>query len=61
MTQKRFYLDENGINDREYEFSILSEDELVDIINGLVDENRNLKLQNNGLKHALNYIKKNRC
>lgn len=58
MTNKRFYLDENGINDREYEFSILSEDELVDIINGLVDENKNLKLQNSGLKYALNYIKK---
>ena len=42
---KRFYLDENGINDREYEFSILGEDELVDIINELADENRQLKQQ----------------
>lgn len=58
MTNKRFYLDENGINDREYEFSILSEYELVDIIKGLIDENKNLKLENSGLKYALNYIKK---
>ena len=43
MTKKRFYLDENGINDREYEFSILGEDELVDIINELNDENEQLK------------------
>ena len=44
MTEnKRFYLDENGINDREYEFSILGEDELVDIINDLNDENEQLK------------------
>ena len=43
MTEKRFYLDENGINDREYEFSVLGEDELVDIINGIVDENEQLK------------------
>lgn len=57
MTNKRFYLDENGINDREYEFSILSEDELVDIINELNDENKNLKLENIGLKYALKYIK----
>ena len=57
MTEKRFYLDENGINDREYEFSILGEDELVDIINGLNDENKNLKLENIGLKYALKYIK----
>ena len=54
---KRFYLDENGINDREYEFSILGEDELVDIINELDDENKKLKLENNGLKYALKYIK----
>ena len=47
MTAKRFYLDENGINDREYEFSILGEDELVDIINGIVDENEQLKQQLN--------------
>lgn len=40
MTEKRFYLDENGINDKEYEFSILSEDELVDRINELNDENK---------------------
>ena len=57
MTNKRFYLDENGINDREYEFSILGEDELVDIINELNDENKNLKLENIGLKYALKYIK----
>lgn len=57
MTEKRFYLDENGINDREYEFSILGEDELVDIINELNDENKNLKLENIGLKYALKYIK----
>lgn len=57
MTEKRFYLDENGINDREYEFSILDEDELVDIINELNDENKNLKLENIGLKYALKYIK----
>ena len=44
MTAKRFYLDENGINDREYEFSILGEDELVDIINELNDENAKLKI-----------------
>ena len=44
MTEnKRFYLDENGINDREYEFSILGEDELVDIINDLNDEYEQLK------------------
>ena len=44
MTEnKRFYLDENGINDREYEFSILGEDELVDIINELNEENEQLK------------------
>ena len=57
MTEKRFYLDENGINDREYEFSILGEDELVNIINELDDENKKLKLENNGLKYALKYIK----
>ena len=57
MTNKRFYLDENGINDREYEFSILGEDELVNIINELNDENKNLKLENIGLKYALKYIK----
>lgn len=46
MTEnKRFYLDENGINDREYEFSLLGEDELVDIINGLNDEKEQLKKQ----------------
>lgn len=44
MTEnKRFYLDKNGINDREYEFSILGEDELVDIINELNEENEQLK------------------
>lgn len=43
MTEKRFYLDENGINDREYEFSVLGEDELVDIINELAEENQRLK------------------
>ena len=59
MTEtKRFYLDENGINDREYEFSILGEDELVNIINELNDENKNLKLENIGLKYTLKYIKK---
>ena len=58
MTEtKRFYLDENGINDREYEFSILGEDELVNIINELDDENKKLKLENIGLKYALKYIK----
>ena len=51
MTEnKRFYLDENGINDREYEFSILGEDELVDIINELNDENIELHIQNDFLK-----------
>ena len=50
MTEnKRFYLDENGINDREYEFSILGEDELVDIINELNDENEQLKKENKKL------------
>ena len=39
MSEKRFYLTENGIKDREYEFSLLSEDELVDIINELAEEN----------------------
>ena len=58
MSEKRFYLDENGINDREYEFSILDENELVDIINKLNDENEKLKLENSGLKYALKYIKK---
>lgn len=58
MTEKRFYLDENGINDREYEFSILSEDELVDRINELNDEYKKIKLENSGLKYALKYIKK---
>ena len=59
MTEtKRFYLDENGINDREYEFSILGEDELVNIINELNDENKKLKLENSGLKYTLKYIKK---
>lgn len=43
MSEKRFYLDENGINDKEYEFSLLGEDELVDIINRIVDENEQLK------------------
>ena len=43
MIEKRFYLDENGINDREYEFSILGEDELVNIINELNEENKELK------------------
>ena len=57
MTEKRFYLDENGINDKEYEFSILSEEELVDRINELNDENKKLKLENIGLKYALKYIK----
>lgn len=51
MTEdKRFYLDENGINDREYEFSILGEDELVDIINDLNDENGQLKMGIDSLK-----------
>ena len=51
MTEdKRFYLDENGINDREYEFSILGEDELVDIINDLNDENEQLKMGIGSLK-----------
>ena len=50
MTEKRFYLDENGINDREYEFSILGEDELVDRINELNDENNKLKLKHLLLK-----------
>ena len=49
MTKKRFYLDENGINDREYEFSILGEDELVDRINELNDENRGLNKKNKQL------------
>ena len=53
MTEKRFYLDENGINDREYEFSILGEDELVDRINELNDENKKLKLKNMLLKKEL--------
>jgi len=58
MSEKRFYLDENGINDRKYGFSVLGEDELVDIINELNDENERLKLENSGLKYALKYIKK---
>ena len=53
MIEKRFYLDENGINDKEYEFSILSEDELVDRINELNDENKKLKLKNMLLKKEL--------
>ena len=57
MTEKRFYLDENGINDKEYEFSILGEEELVDRINELNDENKKLKLENIGLKYALKHIK----
>jgi len=40
---KRFYLDETGINDREYEFSPIGEDELVDVINELNDENKRNK------------------
>ena len=53
MTEnKRFYLDENGINDREYEFSILGEDELVDIINELADENEQLHLNYKELRYA---------
>ena len=43
MSEKRFYLDKNGINDREYEFDLLGEDELIDIINGIVDENEELR------------------
>lgn len=57
MTEKRFYLDENGINDREYEFSILGEDELVDIINELNDENKKLKLKNMLLKKEIAHLK----
>ena len=60
MTEKRFYLDENGINDREYEFSILGEDELVDRINELNDENKKLKLKNMLLKKENEFLKK-RC
>ncbi|MBQ6628040.1 MAG: hypothetical protein IJH65_04410 [Methanobrevibacter sp.] len=43
MSEKRFYLTENGIQDKEYEFSLLGEYELVDIINGIVDENEQLR------------------
>ena len=50
MSEKRFYLDKNGIKDREYEFSLLGEDELVDIINGLVDENERLRTRLNNIK-----------
>lgn len=40
----RFYLlEDGGIMDREYEFSLLGEDELVDIINGIDEENGQLK------------------
>ena len=60
MTEKRFYLDENGINDREYEFSILGEDELVDRINELNDENKKLKLKNMVLKKENEFLKR-RC
>ena len=60
MTEKRFYLDENGINDREYEFSILGEDELVDRINELNDETKKLKLKNMLLKKENEFLKK-RC
>lgn len=43
---KRFYLDETGINDKEYEFGLIGEDELVDVINELNDENeRNKKVE----------------
>lgn len=56
MIEKRFYLDENGINDREYEFSILGEDELVDIINELNDENKKLKLKNMLLKKEIAHL-----
>ena len=56
MTEKRFYFDENGINDREYEFSILSEDELVDRINELNDENKKLKLKNMLLKKEIAHL-----
>ena len=56
MTEKRFYLDENGINDKEYEFSILSEDELVDRINELNDENKKLKLKNMLLKKEIVHL-----
>ena len=56
MTEKRFYLDENGINDREYEFSILGEDELVDRINELNDENKKLKLKNMLLKKEIVHL-----
>ena len=54
MTEKRFYLDENGINDKEYEFSIISEEELVDRINELNDENKELKEENEQLKKRCN-------
>ena len=54
MTEnKRFYLDESGINDREYEFSVLGEDELVDIINELNDENKVLKATNGEMEDYL--------
>lgn len=47
MTEKRFYIDDYGvINDKEYEFSVLDEDELVNIINGIVEENKELKEEN---------------
>lgn len=55
MSEKRFYLDENGINDKEYEFSLLGEDELVDIINRIVDENEQLRNEKEELQK---YIKK---
>ena len=50
IENKRFYLDENGINDREYEFSILGEDELVDIINELNDKCEFLEIENESLE-----------
>ena len=59
MTEnKRFYLDKNGINDREYEFSVLGEDELVDIINELNDENTELHIQNDFLKNENQHMRK---
>lgn len=42
--EERFYLDSDGyVSDREYEFGLLGQDELVEIINDLNNENKELK------------------
>lgn len=52
----RFYLlEDGGIMDREYEFSLLGEDELVDIINGIDEENGQLKQRIKELEKEVNF------